>query len=67
MQLDVHRPVFAGDTIHVEVEVLESRASRSREDRGIVRSRNEVITQDGVKVLTYTPMRMVKRRPVGAT
>jgi acyl dehydratase len=62
MELNVHNPVFAGDTIHVEVEVIEARVSRSRPDRGLVRTRNEVVKQDGTKVLTYTPLRMVKRR-----
>lgn len=62
MELNVHNPVFAGDTIHVEVEVIEARISRSRPDRGLVRTRNEVVKQDGTKVLTYTPLRMVKCR-----
>ena len=62
MELDIHNPVFAGDTIHVEVEVIEARVSRSRPDRGLVRTRNEVVKQDGTKVLTYTPLRMVKCR-----
>ena len=62
MELSVPHPVFAGDTIHVEVEVIEARVSRSRPDRGLVRTRNEVVKQDGTKVLTCTPLRMVKRR-----
>ncbi|MBI3068485.1 MAG: MaoC family dehydratase N-terminal domain-containing protein [Betaproteobacteria bacterium] len=62
MELKVRNPVFAGDTIHVEVEVIEARLSRSRPDRGLVRTRNEVMKQDGTKVLTYTPLRMVKCR-----
>jgi len=62
MELSVHNPVFAGDTIHVEVEVVEARVSRSRPDRGLVRTRNDIIKQDGTKVLTYTPLRMVRLR-----
>ena len=62
MELSVHAPIFAGDTIHVEVEVIEARVSRTRPDRGLVRTRNEVLKQDGTKVLTYTPLRMVKCR-----
>ncbi|MBI3043083.1 MAG: MaoC family dehydratase N-terminal domain-containing protein [Betaproteobacteria bacterium] len=62
MELNVHNPVFAGDTIHVEVEVVEARVSRSRPDRGLVRTRNDIVKQDGTKVLTYTPLRMVKLR-----
>ena len=62
MELDVLAPVFADDTIHVDVEVVETRVSRSRPDRGLVRTRNEIVKQDGTKVITYTPLRMVKRR-----
>jgi acyl dehydratase len=62
MQFDVHAPVLAGDTIHVEVEVIEARVSKSRPDRGLVRTRNEIVKQDGTKVITYTPLRMVKTR-----
>ena len=63
MELDVRAPVFAGDTIHCEVEVIEARVSRSRPDRGLVRTRNDIVKQDGTTVITYTPLRMVKRRP----
>jgi len=62
MELNIHGPVFAGDTIHVEVEVVEARLSRSRPGRGLVRTRNEIVKQDGTKVITYTPLRMVKCR-----
>ena len=61
MEMKVHGPTFAGDTIHVEVEVIESRAT-SKPDRGLVRTRNSVFTQAGTKVLEYTPLRMVKRK-----
>jgi acyl dehydratase len=60
MELDVHAPVMAGDTIHVEVEVIESRRSKSRPNRGLVRTRNKVVNQHGVAVITYTPLRMIK-------
>ena len=62
MELDVHNPTFAGDTVHVECEVIEARVSRSRPDRGLVRTKNEIVKQDGTKVITYTPLRMVKVR-----
>ena len=65
MELTIHNPVFAGDTIHVEVEVIEARLSRSRAGRGLVRTRNDIVKQDGTKVLTYTPLRMVKCRNAG--
>ena len=62
MELNVEGPTFVGDTIHVECEVIESRRSQSRPNRGIVRTRNRVVKQDGTVALTYTPLRMVKGR-----
>jgi acyl dehydratase len=61
MELNVERPVFAGDTIHVECEVIEARLTR-KPGRGLVRTRNRVVKQDGTVALTYTPLRMVKCR-----
>jgi acyl dehydratase len=62
MDLNIAGPTLAGDTIHVECEVIESRASKSRPGRGLVRTRNRVVKQDGKLVMTYTPLRMVKCR-----
>lgn len=66
MELNIENPAFAGDTIHVECEVIESRLSKSRPGRGLVRTRNKVVNQDGKVVLTYTPLRMVKCKSGGA-
>jgi acyl dehydratase len=62
MTLDIKGPTFAGDTIHVECEVIESRASNSRPGCGLVRTRNRVVKQDGSVVMEYTPLRLVKGR-----
>lgn len=62
MTLDIKGPTFAGDTIHVECEVVESRPSNSRPGCGLVRTRNRVIKQDGTLVMEYTPLRLVKGR-----
>ncbi len=62
MELDMQAPVLAGDTIHVECEVIEARLSGSRPGRGLVRTRNKVVKQDGTVALTYTPLRMIKCR-----
>jgi acyl dehydratase len=62
MELNVHRPVFAGDTIHVECEVIEARPSNSRPNRGLVRTRNEIRKQDGSLAISYTPLRLVATR-----
>lgn len=66
MDLKTHGPVALGDTIHVEVEVIEAKLSKSKPGRGVVRTRNQVVKQDGTVALTYTPARMMKCRPAGA-
>lgn len=58
----VHKPTSAGDTIHVECEVVEARGT-SKADRGLLRTSNRVVNQRGEVVLTYNPLRMVKSRP----
>ena len=66
MELNVENSVLAGETVFAECEVIEARRSRSRRDRGLVRTRVRVVKQDGTTALTYTPLRMVKcRKPDG--
>lgn len=65
MELKIENPVQAGDTIHVECKVVESRRSKSRPNRGLVRTFNRVVKQDGSVALTYNPLRMVKARTTG--
>lgn len=62
MELNVVATTCVGDTIHVECEVIESRRSKSRPNRGLVRTSNRVVKQDGGLALTYSPLRMVKAR-----
>jgi acyl dehydratase len=59
--LDVKAPTVIGDTIHVEVEVTESRLT-SKGDRGLVRFNNKVLNQCGETVLEYNPLRLLKRK-----
>lgn len=61
MELNVEAPVFAGDTIHVECEVVEARPT-SKGNRGLVRTMNRVVNQRGETVITYNPLRMMKGR-----
>ena len=44
-------PVFHGDTIYVESEVLEKRESKSRPDCGIIRLKHTGRKQDGTVVI----------------
>jgi acyl dehydratase len=57
------KPVRAGDTIRVTLEVLEVRPSQSRPDRGIVDTRYEVRNQREELVMTMRAMGMFARRP----
>jgi acyl dehydratase len=59
------RATRPGDVLHVEGEVLEVRASRSRPDLGIVKIRATALNQNGEPVQISTPVLMVKRRPSG--
>ncbi len=61
------RPVRPGDVLHVEGEVLELRASRSRPELGIVKIRATAFNQAGEPVQISTPVLMVRRRPPSAT
>ena len=46
-------PVFAGDTIYAESEVLEVRPSKSRPTQAIVRVRTRGFNQDDVTILEF--------------
>ena len=46
-------PVFAGDTLYSESEVLEKRESRSKPQWGIVKVRTRGIQQEGKVVIDY--------------
>ena len=58
-------PTFVGDTLQVEVEVIELKAT-SRPDRALIRTRNSVRNQHGVATLVYEPLRMLARKPPAA-
>jgi acyl dehydratase len=55
-------PVFHGDTLYAETEVLEKRESRSKPDRGTVKVHTRVLNQDGVLVAEFKRLVLVPRR-----
>ena len=55
-------PVFAGDTLYAESEVLGKRESKSRADAGIVSVRSTGKNQDGTVVCTFDRTMLVQRR-----
>jgi len=57
------RPTRPGDTLTVHVEVLEVTPSRSRPDRGMIRTRSETRNQHGEAVQVSTVRIVAWRRP----
>jgi len=57
-------PVFHGDTLHVETEVLEKRESRSRPDNGIVTFLHRAINQKGEVVAQCKRAALMLKRPL---
>ncbi|MBI2726354.1 MAG: MaoC family dehydratase [Polaromonas sp.] len=57
------KPVFAGDTLHVESEVLEKRDSKSRPKNGIVVFRHSAWNQRNELVATCKRVALMHRVP----
>ena len=58
-------PVFHGDTLYVETEVLDKRESRSNPQVGIARFRHTGRNQNGVEVIQFERTVMVLKKPEG--
>ena len=58
-------PVFHGDTIRVETEVLKRRASSSRPNQGVVTFEHRVFNQDDVLVCRTVRNALMLCRPDG--
>src|SRR3954447_17761522 len=56
------KPVRPGDNLRVEIEVLETRTSRSRPRQGLVKIRITTLNQQDETVQTFTPPLLVDRR-----
>lgn len=55
-------PVFAGDTLYAESEVLEKRASKSRPTQGIVKVRSTGKKGDGTTCITFERTLLIPMR-----
>lgn len=55
-------PVFINDTIYVESEILSTRSSASKTDRGIIEVLSRVFNQEQVPVLSFKRTVLVKKR-----
>lgn len=57
------KPVYPDDTLHVRGEVIEKTPSRSKPQIGSFRTRTTVTNQDGVPVMTFISIVLIRRRP----
>jgi acyl dehydratase len=64
-ELSHPNPVFHGDTLFCETEVLDVKPSKSKLDRGIVKVHTRVLNQDGLLVAEFKRLVLVPRRVHG--
>ncbi len=57
------RPVYPGDRLTMRGTVIDKAPSRSKPDLGSFRTQTIVTNQDGVDVLRFTSIVLIKRRP----
>lgn len=57
------KPVYPGDTLRCETELLEKRESRSRPERGSTRSLTTVYNQHDEPVMRFIANALIGRRP----
>ncbi|HUI55944.1 MAG TPA: MaoC family dehydratase [Bryobacteraceae bacterium] len=56
------RPVRPGDSLSIRVSIIEANRSRSKPDRGMVRSLVEVLNQNGEVVMSLKAMNILRCR-----
>jgi len=61
-EIRLTHPVFPGDTLYAESEVLETRESKSRPEAGVVTVRTTGRNQDGAVVCTFERTILVSKR-----
>ena len=57
------KPVYPGDTLTVRGKIIEKTPSRSKPDIGSFRTQTTVTNQDGVDVMRFTSIVLMRRRP----
>jgi itaconyl-CoA hydratase len=64
-EIKLTAPVFCGDTLYAESEVLEKRESKSRPTQGIVTVQTRAFNQDGVQVMEFIRSALIPKRGHG--
>jgi itaconyl-CoA hydratase len=63
--IDLTGPVFPGDTLYAESEVLEKRESKSRQTQGLVTVETRAFKQDGKPVMNFVRTALIPKRGHG--
>jgi acyl dehydratase len=58
------QPMFAGDTLYVETEVVAKRESKSNPDRGIITLKHTGRNQEGIVCIEVTRTALFLKRPL---
>ena len=64
-ELRWHKPVYPGDVLRVETELLEKTRSRSRPEMGSMKSKVRVYNQDDQLVMSMTGIGLIRVRNPG--
>ena len=57
------KPVYPGDTLRCETELLDKRVSQSRPEMGITKGRTTVFNQHDEPVMTFVANGLIRTRP----
>jgi len=57
------KPVYPGDTLRCETELLDKRVSQSRPEMGITKGRTTVFNQHDEAVMTFVANGLIRTRP----
>lgn len=66
-ELRWHKPVYPGDTLRCETEVIEKQRSKSRPEMGSFRSKMRIYNQDDVMVMSFISIGLVATRDQAVT
>ena len=64
-EIKLTAPVFCGDTLYAESEVLDKRESKSRPTQGIVTVHTRAFNQDRVQVMEFVRSALIPKRGHG--
>jgi acyl dehydratase len=57
------KPVYPGDVLRCETELLDKRVSQSRPEMGIIKGRTTVLNQHDEAVMTFVANGLIRTRP----